>query len=118
MCRYFQVEVPAYWRCCVGNFKRLMIGLLLFSGAGSVADAGPLVWTLQGVSFQGGNFQSSGSATGSFTFNADTQLLLTWNISVTGTSDPGLNLTYTPANSASMGNFASDTFRLVTPPSG
>ena len=56
--------------------------LALFAAVGIFSDttqADPIVWTLQGVTFDDG-----GTATGSFTYDAGTTIYSDWNISVQG----------------------------------
>lgn len=65
----------------------------------------PIIWTLNGVTFDDG-----GMATGSFDFDADTSTLLNWDISVSGGNTGSFPaLTYSTANASSsyyvgMGN--------------
>jgi hypothetical protein len=95
------------------NYRRSTLCFLVLSIAGSAAFGSPLVWT-----FQNATLIPGGTLSGSFTLDADTQVLSSWDISVTGNSDSLLDVTYTPANSAVALFLASDLFTLVTPPSG
>lgn len=67
-------------------------------GAQTTALAAPVTWDLTNVTFSDG-----GIATGSFTYDADTSTVVTWNISVSGgnlTNFPAL--TYNPSDSSLM----------------
>jgi hypothetical protein len=89
-------------RCAV---SKLLVGLtvVFMMGAGS-AMASPVTWDLTNVSFDFdsgtvGATPGSITATGSFTYDADTHTMLTWDIAVSGSSDTLLDQTYTPSNS-------------------
>jgi hypothetical protein len=74
---------------------------------GGIAQAGPIVWTLSGVTFTTG-----ATASGSLTYDPDTHILSTWNIVVSGSSNPAVNFTYTPGDSTALGVNAIDAFDL------
>jgi len=72
------------------SFSRLLLLPLL----SAVANAGTITWYLQGSTFQSGAV-----ATGSFAYDADTNVFSSWDITVSGSSDPVVNVHYLPANS-------------------
>jgi hypothetical protein len=59
--------------------KLLVSSMIAASMIGSAADAAPVFWNLNGVSFADG-----GTASGSFVYDADADFYPTWSISVTG----------------------------------
>ncbi len=95
--------------------KTLILSCALLCVAAVTALGSPLVWSFQDVSFVQG-----GTITGSFTYDADTQIVSSWDISVVGLPDPALDVTYTPLNSAIFDSVivSSLYFRIVTPFSG
>jgi len=84
--------------------------LVLLFGAARNGDAGPVTWTLQNVAFQtlplGGNPNPPVTATaaGWFSYNAETDSLLSWNIVVLSPNDAALNYVYTPDDSFALGS--------------
>jgi len=87
------------------RFLALTLGLLSALGAAATASADPLQWDLSTLTFQGTSFPSgavsTGTVTGSFTYNADTNIYTTWSIELSGfpgTPVPGSGLSLTPAN--------------------
>lgn len=80
---------------------RLTLALVLLSLGPLSSAALPLTWSLDNVAFTDG-----GIATGSFTFDADTNSLIDWNISVSGGDEtifPAFS--YTPATIPDTGIF-------------
>ena len=66
-------------------------------------EATPVTWTLVNVTFHEG-LPAIGpggpiTASGTFTYDADIQTMLSWDITVAGSSDPTVNFAYTPASS-------------------
>ena len=79
------------------NRLTLTIAALLCAtlmGAGSISAA-PITWTLTGITFSDG-----GTATGTFTWNADNGTMDNWDISVSGGNTTSFfTFTYDPADS-------------------
>jgi len=64
--------------------------LVLFLGCAALASAGPVVWTLQNV-----NFSDGGQASGSFTYDVDTNTYSSISVVTTaGSSFPGHAYTF------------------------
>ncbi len=79
-----------------------------FSAAIPTALAVPVQWTLTGVTFDDGT-----TATGGFTYDADTNLTTNWSIATQAGTLPAL--TYNPANSNSTSRTASSSMFQVKP---
>ena len=69
----------------------------IFCLAGSRVQAGTVTWFLSDVTFS-----DSATAVGQFTYNADTNALTAFNISVTGSSFFPTGFDFTPADSSSF----------------
>jgi hypothetical protein len=84
--------------------RKTVAGLALLSLVALPCAAIPLTWSLDNVEFTDG-----GIATGSFTYDADTNSLIDWNISVSGGDEgpfPAFPaFSYTPATSPDTGIF-------------
>ena len=78
----------------MNNFKmaRTVVGALLLCSA-TLASAAPITWTLSGVTFDDGT-----SASGSFVYNAATDRVLSYSITVQNGALPAF--TYTPGTAA------------------
>lgn len=63
----------------VSSFVSSVLALVSIAWLAPSAQAAPVVWTLYGVQFEDG-----GTAAGTFEYDADTNLLIAWNISVSG----------------------------------
>lgn len=74
------------------NTLRAALGAVLLSGA-ALAGATPLTWQLSGVAFDDGT-----TATGTLTYDAATDMLLSYSIAVQGGALPAF--TYTAASAA------------------
>ena len=72
------------------SLKAIIILALIGS---CLASGSPISWTLSGVTFNDG-----GSASGSFLYDANTDMFTNWNVSVTAGSALGA-FSYTPADS-------------------
>ena len=86
----------------------ILLTALAAIGAQRSASAAPVTWTLSNITFTDG-----GIATGSFTYDADTNIVSTWNITVSGgntTSFPPF--TYNPSDSS----VDTPLFAFVLPP--
>lgn len=70
----------------------LAIALIALTGA-SLASAAPVTWNLLDISFDDG-----GSASGSFVFDADTETVLSWDITTLDSVNPNLPTPFTFTN--------------------
>ena len=62
--------------------------------------ADPITWQLVDVTFHPASGSGGPiSATGSLTYDADIQTMVSWNIAVSGAADPTVNFTFTPDSS-------------------
>ena len=83
--------------------KSILLALLLVIGGSCSLRATPLTWILVNVTFHpglpavgpGGPIRASGT----FTYDADTQKMLSWDITVSGAEDPVIDFRYTPDSS-------------------
>jgi len=79
-------------------FKKLSLLICVILWAAS-SQAAPLTWNLDGV-----NFDDGGVATGNFVFDADTNTVLDWNISVSGGDEDLFPIfSYTPTTVIAVG---------------
>ena len=92
----------------IRRFYATALGFLSALGAAGTAGADPVQWDLSTLTFQATSFPSgevsTGTMTGSFTFDADTGHFTTWSIELSGfpgTPVPATGLLLTPANSSS-----------------
>jgi hypothetical protein len=92
----------------IRRFHATALGFLSALGAAGTAGADPVQWDLSTLTFQATSFPSgvvsTGTMTGSFTFDADTGHFTTWSIELSGfpgTPVPATGLLLTPANSSS-----------------
>jgi hypothetical protein len=89
-------------------FKRLSL-FFCFSLWVSFSHAAPLTWNLDGVTFDDG-----GNITGSFVFDADSNSVIDWNMSVSGGDDSVFPaFSYTPETITSVGVFVSGTVQRL-----
>jgi hypothetical protein len=87
------------------RFSTLTLGFALVLGATHTTFADPLQWNLSTLTFQGGSYPSgavsTGTLSGSFTYDAVTNGFATWSIQLSGfpgTGIPGTGLSLTPAD--------------------
>jgi hypothetical protein len=87
------------------RFCTLTLRFVLVLGAADTTFADPLQWDLSTLTFQGTSYPSlavsTGTVSGSFTYDADTNKYATWSIQLSGfpgTGIPGTGLLLTPAN--------------------
>jgi hypothetical protein len=80
---------------------KLGVFLVLWAASAVFANASPILWNLSTLNYNPSTFDptfGSGTVSGSFVFDADTNTLSLWSISTAGFA-PETNITFTPANS-------------------
>lgn len=86
------------------RFLSGLMGRCLLLGAGVIAaDANPIIWTITPL-----NFSPSGTVSGVFTYDADTNLYSAWSIDLSDFEDPVVNGLVTPSTSV-ISSFSSST---------
>ena len=102
------------------RYSALTLGLLTILGAAGSASADPVQWDLSTLTFQATSFPSgvvsTGTVTGSFTYNADTNTYTTWSLDLSGfpgTGVPASGLLVTPANTSLFCSPCAPNFLLI-----
>ena len=80
---------------------KLLVAVASFAYLGpSALNASPITWQLVDVTFHPASGPGGPiTASGTLTYDADIQTMLSWNIVVSGAADPTVNFTFTPASS-------------------
>jgi hypothetical protein len=104
-------------------FSTLTLRFVFVLGAAHTILADPLQWDLSTLTFSATSFTtgavSTGTVTGSFTFDADTNIDTTWTIQLSGfpsTPVPASGLLLTPADSSLFCTPCSPNYFLITDP--